>query len=481
MISFNFHRFAARLLTAVFSLSLLLSGISACGSGDSEEKITLNIMCWNDDFREMMETYFIPRNEKLMANVEICWINGEISTYADDVEQRLDAGEVIDIFVGNDEMAVDFANNENTAALSALGINDEDLSEQYAYTRALASDESGVQKGAAITAEPGVIVYRTDYAEKYLGVTDPSEMQEMLSSWDSFLETAQKLNRASNGTVSMITNSSELWKAVEAEMMGNWVSDGQLSVSDETLTQWLDYINALEECDAFGGVSVMRDEWYNSVGSGVFCFFTAPWLNKNISSSSAEIKTLYYAAQEEGTMGLWKAVSAPYGFVYGGNWLFSSANSPNSELVGEIIKAFTCDGEFMKLLALGDMSYVNNTEVAAELAEVNIDNPMLDGQDAFSVYIDAAEGLDIETPSVYDSAISDILYYQAVSYKNGNVTLEEALYNFHYRVWEKYGGITQEPEPLEDDEDSVEGAEGDEAEDGSEDGGSYESDETGGE
>lgn len=408
-------------------------------------------MSWNDDFRDMMETYFIPRNQELMENVEIKWINTEIVNYANDVETRLENGESIDIFLGNDDMAPRFVNNEKVAFLSELGIDADDTSEQYDFTRVLASDADGNQKGSAFTAEPGIIIYRADYAEQYLGITNHEEMQELLSSWDTFLSTAQKLNEKSDGKIKMVTNSSEVWMSIDAAMTGNWTTDGKLDVSDDTVNKWLNYIKDLGDCGAYRSSTVMGDDWYNAVSSGVFCFFTAPWLNKNVSSTTAEIDTIFYAAQKGGkSMGKWKTALAPNGFSYGGYWLYSSSNSKNKELVGKIIKEFTCNSEFMKLLALGNMAYVNNIAAIEELSEINIDNPLFDGEDAFSGYHQAASELKISTPSIYDADISKLLYNQAVSYKNKKTTAEEAAYKFHYNVWKKFENITQEPEPLDE-------------------------------
>ncbi len=441
----------ARTLAAILSAAMLLTTAVSCGGSkaSSEAKTTLTIMCWNDDFREMMETYFIPRNEELMANVEIKWISEEFVTYADNVEERLDNGEAIDIFVGNDDMAPRFANNANTAALSDLGITETDLDSQYKYTRVLASDANEVQKGSAITAEPGIIIYRTDYAEQYLGITNQEEMQELLSSWDTFLSVAQTLNQKSKGSVKMITNSSELWMSVESAMTGLWMSDGRLDVSDDTIARWLNYIDDLGECNAFRSSKVMSDDWYSAVSDGVFCFFSAPWLNKNVSSINADTNTIFSTSKNNGkSFGKWKTSLAPNGFVYGGNWLYSSVNCQNKQLVGEIIRQFTCDAEFMKIIALGNMEYVNNADTISELSEIGIENPLFDGLDAFSVYNSAAESLEISLPTVYDSTISSLLYNQAVQYKNNKVTLEEACYNFRYNVWKKFSDITDKPEPL---------------------------------
>ncbi len=438
-----------RLSAFLMALLMGLLSVVSCGKENDGEKetVTLTVMSWNDNFRHMMETYFIPRHAGLMEHVEIRWINDEIVGYRDNVLSRLNAGEQIDLFVGDHEMAPWFTGNPNVASLRQLGIDESELTAQYHYTRVLGTDENGVQKGSAMTAEPGVLLYRADYAEQYLGITHQEEMQERLSSWESFIATATTLKENSGGKVKMLANSAELWHSVETAMSGLWMTDGRLSVSDETAAHWLDIVKQLTAADAFLGVTSFDDNWYNAIDSGVFCFYSAPWLNKSSAADSADITTIFSSAKRSGiSFGQFKTSAAPNGYVFGGDWLYSSANSAHKDIVGEIIRAFTCDKEFMRLIALGNMQYVNNADVNAALGELKIANPLLDGLDAFSVYQSAAKSLEFAPPSVYDASVSKLLLNQTRAYAKGESTLEEAVYRFRYNVWKKFPEITDEPE-----------------------------------
>ena len=429
-------------------IAWLTVSLTACGD-DSEKqikKVNLRIMSWNGDFRELMETYYIPRHQKLMQNVEIEWVTDEINSYRDSVARRLSDGEHIDIFLGNNEMAPFFAANEKVAPLSQLGITEADLSDQYRFTRTLGSDSSGVQKGSAMDCEPGVLLYRSDYAERYLGITHQDEMQEKLSSWDSFIAMARTLNEQSEGKVRMLPNSAELWKSVNCAMSGLWLTDGQLSVSDDTVAHWLDIVKELYEVNAFADVKSLEDDWYSAVDSGVFCFYAAPWLCRSGSPANADITTVFSSARRSGvSFGKFKTSLAPDGFVYGGTWLYCPQNSENKGIVAEIIRSFTCDEAFMKLLALAEVRYVNNSKVCNELAAIQIPNPLFDGLDAFSVYNSAARSLEFAPPTIYDNSVSSLLYNQTKAYAKGETTVSEAAYNFRLNVWKKYEEITSEP------------------------------------
>lgn len=436
------------LVVAAAIIGLPATGCLDSNADDEQTKtVTLKIMSWNDDFREAMETYFIPRHEELMSGVEINWINDEIVGYQANVENRLDKGESIDIFLGDDEMSPHFANNSHVASLNQLGINNDDLALQYPYTRVLGSDQSGIQRGSAMNAEPGILLYRTDYAEQYLGVRSQEQMQRILSSWDTFLNAAKTINEHSEGSVQMLCDSSEIWRSIDAAMIGHWVSSGELSVSDDTLMHWMEYLDQLNAAKGISGIKPFDDDWGEAVNNSVFCFYAAPWLTKSAASDNADITTIFSSSKSSGaSFGKFKTAPAPNGFVYGGNWLYSSANCENKELVGEIIRAFTCDEEFMRLIALCNMEYVNNTAVIDALSEQNISNPLFDGLDAFSIYRSSAEKLNLASPSVYDSAVSKMFYSQAKSYSQGKVDAEEAIYNFRKNVWKKFEDITTEPQ-----------------------------------
>ncbi len=435
-------------VVSLLAAAVVLAQFCACGEDGREkrEATTLRIMSWNEDFRELMERFFIPRHSKLMENVEIEWITTEINSYRSDLQNRLAGGESIDLFLGSCEMAPFLAADPNVAPLADLGITAEELSCQYRFTRVLGSDTDGVQKGSAYDAEPGILLYRADYAEKYLGVTHQEEMQEKLSSWDSFLATARTLNEKSNGKIRMLPNSAELWKSVDWAMSGLWLTDGKLSVSDESIAHWLNTFKDIYSSKGFASAKTLDDDWYGALDSGVFCFYAAPWLCRSGRREVADITTIFSYEKRSGvSFGKFRTSPAPEGFVYGGNWLYSAKNSVNKDIAAAIIRAFTCDAAFMKLIALAGMKYVNHSGVCRELAALQMPNPLFEGLDAFSVYDAAASGLELSVPTIYDRSLSGLLYDQTKAYCKGEIRQREAIYNFRLNVWKRHEEIAEEP------------------------------------
>ncbi len=439
-----------RTISLLLAAAVVMAYVTSCG-GDKPKKpvVTFRIMSWNEDFKNLMETYFVPRHPELMENVRLEWVTDEINVYRRSVQCRLAEGEQIDLFLGNHQMAPFFAADNNVAALSQIGIHEKELADQFHFTRILGSDGNGVQKGSAFSAEPGVLLYRSDYAEKYLGITHQEEMEEKLSSWDSFVAVAQTLSQQSGGKIKMLPNSAELWKSVECAMYGLWLSDGQLSVSDDTVAHWLNIVRELNSIKAFAGVKTLDDDWYSKLDSGVFCFYAAPWLCRSTPADRADVTTVFSSARRSGSsFGKFKTSLAPGGFVYGGSWLYCPKNTGHKDIAAEIIRSFTCDREFMKRMALAEMQYVNNAKVCDELAALKIPNPLFDGLDVFSVYNPAASGLEFAVPSVYDASVSDLLYEQAKAYGKGDIRLRQATYNFRLNVWKKHEEITSEPQRI---------------------------------
>lgn len=437
-----------RRMRRVISLVLVAAVIAvlpaSCGKSrrSGAPPVTFRIMSWNEDFRDLMETYFIPRHPELMENVTVEWVIDEINAYQSSVQRRLANGEQIDLFLGDNETAPFFAANENVASLAELGIQDSELSHQFAFTRTLGSSADGVQKGSAFAAEPGILLYRSDYAEKYFGITSREEMQEKLSSWETFISTARTLNEKSDGKVKMLPNSAELWKSVDCAMSGRWLKDGKLAVSDDTAAYWLNTVKELESVGAFANVKTLDDKWYNAIDSGVFCFYASPWLCKGTPSDSAGITTIFSSSRSRGaSFGRFKTSLAPGGFVYGGSWLYCPKSSSHKDLAAAIIRAFTADAAFMKLVALAEMQYVNHDAVCEEIGAMQIGNPLFDGLDAFSVYTAAAKGLELAIPTVYDSSVSQSLYDQAKDYGKGKIRLSDATAKFRTSVRKKHEEI----------------------------------------
>ena len=77
-------------------------------------------------------------------------------------------------------------------ALKDIGITDDDLADQFDYTKDIVKDSNGAIKGASWQACSAGMIYNREAAKAVLGTDDPAKVQEAVSDWDKFNETAAK-------------------------------------------------------------------------------------------------------------------------------------------------------------------------------------------------------------------------------------------------------------------------------------------------
>ena len=108
-----------RAVSLMVAASVVLINLASCGQDKKKEAptVTFRIMSWNEDFRDLMETYFVPRHAELMEHVRLEWVTDEINGYRQSVQRKLAEGEQIDLFLGDNEMAPYFAEDDNVARL----------------------------------------------------------------------------------------------------------------------------------------------------------------------------------------------------------------------------------------------------------------------------------------------------------------------------------------------------------------------------
>lgn len=108
-------------------------------------------------------------------------------------QQDAPADDKIDIFLVEADNALKYVDTDYTAPVKDLGITDADLSKQYQYTKDIVTDSKGVLKGVSWQGCPGVLFYNREAAKDVLGTDDPDEVQNYVCDWDTFNDTAAKM------------------------------------------------------------------------------------------------------------------------------------------------------------------------------------------------------------------------------------------------------------------------------------------------
>ncbi len=206
-------------LTACGSSSSSSKSTAASTSGSSEEGKVLNIQAWNEEFKSRMEDHY-PGYKKVddttgkIGDVTVKWTitPSDDNAYQNNLDSVLpnnadaDADDKVDIFLMEADYALKYVNSDVTMSLKDLGITDDDLSDQFDYTKDIVKDEDGNIKGSSWQACSAGLIYNRQAAKDILGTDDPDEVQKAVADWDTFNNTAAKAKEKGYKIVSTVND-----------------------------------------------------------------------------------------------------------------------------------------------------------------------------------------------------------------------------------------------------------------------------------
>ena len=407
---------------------------------------TLNIYCWNEEFKTRLEDHY-PGYEKIDAThgkIGDVAVNFNITPNTDNAYQNnLDetllnmdsapADSKIDMFLVEADYALKYVDTDYTMNVKDLGITDEDISKQYKYTQDIVTDSNGNLKGLSWQGCPGVLIYNREAAKEVFGSDDPATVQEYVKDWDTFAKTADTLKEKGYNILSSVNDS---YRVFSNNVSGKWVQDGKIVV-DPALVNWVDSSKALVEKEETGTHALWSDDWNKGFypDGKVFCYFGPAWM---IDFSMA--------ADTEGSIanaGGWGATVGPQGFFWGGTWICAAKDTDNADLIKDIMLKLTCDDEVMKEIVTKDNDFVNNKPVMEAMAkDESYGDAVLGGQNALAMFCEGADKIDLSNLSNYDQGCNEEFQNAMKNYFEGGMSYEEALNLFYKAVVEKYPELT---------------------------------------
>ena len=448
-------------LASIMALSLAGCGGSSGGSDSSKKEgsgdagKTLNIWCWNDEFQSRFNDYY-PEVKKvskdkstttLKDGTVVKWtINpNENNNYQNKLDEALlnqekaSADDKIDIFLIEADYALKYVDSDYTMDIKDLGLTDDDLSEQYQYTKDIVTVD-GTQKGTTWQATPGLFAYRRSIAKDVLGTDDPEQVQAAVADWDKFNAVAEKANEKG---YKMLSGYDDAYRTFSNNVAAPWV-DGKTVKVDENIMKWVDDSKAQVDAGETGTCDLWSDDWSKGFypQGKVFCYFGPAWL-VNFSM----------AADTEGSIGYnggWGAAQGPQGFFWGGTWICAAQGTDNANLVKDIMLKMTTDDDIMKDIVVDDDDFVNNSTVMNGLADGSIKvkddkeytSKILGGQNPLPMYCAGVETLDLSNLSSYDQGCNEEFQNAMKNYFEGKASKEDALDLFYKAVTEKYPELT---------------------------------------
>ena len=451
-----------RIVSLILALMLAMSMVSFAGA--EEEKITLNVWSFTTELNQMIEKYYLPSHPNVKVTYTVYPTDGGEYTSKVDTLFAADAtsADAPDIFTLEAAFVKKYTNSDWTANLLDLGFSEEDFSTCIPVMLQIGQDgRSGAQKALAWQSTPGALMYRASLAEEYLGVTSPEEMQELVADWDTFMETAEELNDASEGAVKMFCATGDVWNAYQYNRSQGWVVDGKLII-DDVLYDYLDMLKIAEEDNLYNKGTAWTETWFAGMKSDItLCYLLPTWgLHYTLKPHCGEGTTDTMSDEElqatceanGGTYGDWRMVSGPVGYSWGGTWVganaakVAEADDAKKEAIKEFIRFFTLDEDFLYSYAKDSGDFVsNNTVVDKIISEGGTPNPFLGGQDHYSIFAKAANLANGEIMTEYDEKINSLWDENATQpYIKGEKDLDTAIADFKAAVAAQFPELTVE-------------------------------------
>lgn len=412
-------------------------------TGDPSADNAFVIWAWNTDF-VTLEDLLVQKYPELKDR--LVFVNCGGSGYYQDKIDALLTDPSNDLYP--DMMLLEvgyvqkYVQSDYLMSLADLGITEADTKDQFAYNIALGSDAAGVQKASFWQATPGCIQVRADLAEKYLGTTDQAELEKTFSSWESILEAAKTVNEASGGKVKLFSGYDDLkYIYLNGSRKVGWYDDNDVIQMDEAMAEYMDYAKELYDQDLTFNTTMWGTDWAalkdgdGENSEACIAFSGCPWYTYWCLTDTWNNNTIL--------------VDAPVQFYWGGTGLAATAECSDKDVAAQIIKACTCDAEFMTEIYKANGDFVNNQSAIKTIVADGIK-----GTSTFTLYGDQnipeffstrGQGVDVSLVKAEDMTINETLFPAAVtSYATGEVDKDTAIQNFKNSVHDTYSYLKAE-------------------------------------
>jgi hypothetical protein len=425
-------------------------GADAKKEEPGKEGKVVNIYVWNDEFKARYEDYYAS---KLPAGYTVNFVTtpSENNAYQNALDEALlnqadaKADDKVDMFLVEADYILKYVNSDSTLDLKEVGITEQDMSKQFDYTKVIAQDTKGAQKGISWQGCPGLYIYRRSIAKEVLGTDDPAEVQKAINDWDSFDKTAAKMK---DKGYYMVSGFDDSYRTFSNNVSAPWVNVDKV-VIDPKIEKWIEQTKNYTDKGYNQKTVLWAAEWASGQGpdSKVFGYFMPAWGVDFVMAKNSLAKAEADGGKQEvgnGTFGDWAATTGPESYNWGGTWLCAAAGTDNADIVADIMKTICTDDATMKKIVEEKNDFANNKTVMQELAKSDYKSQFLGGQNPLQMYYDAAEKIDMSKISPYDQGLNESIQTAMHDYFNGTVDKDTAMKNFYTSIKEKYPELKTE-------------------------------------
>lgn len=408
-------------------------------TGDVNAADAFVVWGWNDDIKKILDGPFAKANPDDYSR--IVFVNsGGADYYQTQIDALLeDSSNALypDMMGLEIDYVQKYVQSGALLSLADMGITDADVAGQYEFNRVVCS-ATGAGTAADMYASfwqatPGAWCLRADLCEKYLGTTDPAELQAMLATWDKVEETAAKLAEASDGKCKLLSGWDDLNRVYMNNRTSGWYDDNDNIVVDDQVKAFFEEAKKFYDNSWTFNTSQWGGDWYAMMdGDGeateaALAYTGCPWFQYWCLSSTWQGQCI--------------TVAGPQSFYWGGTGLAVPSGCADPELAGRIIKYFTCDAATIQDIAKFNCDFVNSADANAALLEYSTSsdeetaknlasgNGLMNNQNYLEVYSTILNGMKLDTSIVRseDKTINDAIGTYIKSYLEGEKDYDGAM------------------------------------------------------
>lgn len=407
----------------------------------------LNIYVWNEEFQERFNNYYA---KKLPADVKVNWVMtpNQGSAYQDKLDEALmrqdsvPTDEKIDLFLVEADYALKYVDTDFTLdVINDIGISQQDIKNQYKYTKDIMTDSKGNLKGLTWQACPGGFIYRRSIAKDVLGTDDPVKVGEALADWSKFNAVAADAKKKG---YFMLSGYDDAFRVFSDNMKQPWVVNNKI-VIDPQINAWIEQTKNFTSNGYNNKASLWSPESSQGMGAKgkVFGYFGPAWFIDFVMAPSSLNDANAPKELGNGSYGDWAFCKGPQGFSWGGTWICGAKGSDNIEIIRDVLKTLTCDSTVMTAIAKEKGDFTNNVPAMEAVATSDYKNPFLGGQNHIKFFLDSATSIDKSCITQYDQGMSEKIQASMKDYFDGKVTLDQAWDNFYRSVIEMYPNLSK--------------------------------------
>ncbi len=410
-----------KIICVVIGIALMGTVLVSCAKPEpkkeevKEDKKEIVIWYWSEEIQKYTDWY----TQEINPNVTFDIVTVQSNEYYQKwIQTYLSGGQLPDIAVMEityRQNLINIADAWEDLEQEPYSVNREDL---FEYTIAQTTTENDELVSIEMGLTPVALGYKADLAQRYLGVSEPEEMEKLLSNWEELLTKGQEVNNQTKGEVFMFANTDELISVIKAHQ-DRGIVDAQGVINEEILISVISSIKEVYDRHLIDLRLYNDSDGINATISGdkvLFCM-------SPIWGPDYIIKKY-----DPDSMGRWRLMEIPGGNIsMGGSSLAISKSSEVKEEAFDFINHvfLTQDGADMMAAEMGALSAYKDAYIGDVGSIYGEENEYFGGQDIISKFIDIAEDLPEQIVLKYSGAEDAAIKASIEAMIMNQVTLEE--------------------------------------------------------